>query len=91
MLYAVLYVRVNRFIVVVLVPSVVSAVVAVTAMRVLLFVWDGSILRECEGDDNAGVVPVSTRGSGTVSSVDDVLKMSGEGGVCVICLARGGR
>ena len=32
-----------------------DAVVAVTVMRVLLFVLDVSMLRECEGDSNAGV------------------------------------
>ena len=33
----------------------VDAVVAVTVMRVLLFVLHVCMLRECEGDDNAGV------------------------------------
>ena len=40
---------------VVLVPYVVGAVVAVTVMRVLLFVLDVSMMRECDGDGNAGV------------------------------------
>ena len=38
---------------VVLVPYVVGVVVLVTLMRVLLFVLDASMLRECEGDGNA--------------------------------------
>ena len=58
------------------------------------------MMRECEGDGNAGVVVVSaghvgsTRGSGIVSSAVDVLwisvvrRMGRVGGVCV--LARGG-
>ena len=66
----------------------VDAVVAVTVMRVLLFVLDVFLLRECEVDDNAGVgdgwsvVVVSaghvggTRGSCIVSSASDVLWMS---------------
>ena len=68
---------------VVLVPCVVNAV----TMRVLLFVWDVIMLKECEGDGNAGlgdgkgVVEVSTgfeymgstRGSGIVSHADDGL------------------
>ena len=37
---------------VVFVPCLVGAVVA---MRELLFVYDVSVLRESEGDDNAGV------------------------------------
>ena len=64
------------------------------------------MVRECEGDDNAGVgdgggvVVVSawhecvgvTRGLGIVSSASDVLGMSGHVGECEIyvCLARGG-
>ena len=61
-------------------------------------------MRGCEGDGNAGVrsgrdvVAVgvcmgSTRGSGVVSNICDVLEMSvvrGVGGVCGMCLARGG-
>ena len=39
---------------VVVVPNVV-AVVAVTVMRVLLFMLHVCMLRECEGDGNAGV------------------------------------
>ena len=86
-----------------LVPCVVGAV---TEMRVLLFVWDVSMLRECDCNGNYGVVAVNagcdcmggTRGSGSVSSADDVLDMSvlrgmrGVGGVCemCMCLARGG-
>ena len=34
---------------------VVCVVCVVTAMRVLLFVWEVSMLRECEGDGNDGV------------------------------------
>ena len=59
----------------------------------------------CEGDGNAGVgsgrgvVAVSaymggTRGSGVLCSAGDVLDMSvvrGVGGVCGMCLGRGGR
>ena len=37
-----------------MVPCV-DAVVAVTVMRVLLFVLHVCMLRECEGDGNAGV------------------------------------
>ena len=58
----------------------------------------------CEGDGNAGVgfrgwvVAVSahmggTRGSGVLSSAGDVLEMSvlrGIGGLCDMCLTRGG-
>ena len=58
----------------------------------------------CEGDGNAGVgfgggvVAVSvcmsgTRGSGVLSSTGDVLEMTvvrGAGGVCDMCMARGG-
>ena len=36
------------------VHCVVDAVVAMTVMYVLLFVWDVSVLRECEGNGNAG-------------------------------------
>ena len=71
----------------------------VTVMRLLLFVWDVSILQECEGDGNAGVwdvgcvVSVSeymggTHGSGIVSFADDVLEMSvvlGVRGVGGVC------
>ena len=70
--------------------DVVDVVVAVTVMRVLLFVLDVILLRECEGNGNAGVgdgggvVGVSTeyeyvggtRGSGIVSSAADVLGIS---------------
>ena len=66
----------------------VDAVVAVTVMRVLLFVLHVCMLRECEGDTNAGVgdggdVFVVTEGhvgdkrcSSTVSSAADVLGMN---------------
>ena len=64
----------------------VDAVIAVTVMRVLLFVLHECMLRECESDgndgDGGGVVVVSagnvggTRGSGIVSSAADVLGMS---------------
>ena len=58
-----------------------------TVMDVLLFVFDVSMPRECEGHDNAGpegVVVVNaghdyvggTRGSGIVSSAADVLGVS---------------
>ena len=81
-----------------------DTVVAVTVMRGLLFVLHVCMLRECEGDSNAGVwdggcvVVVSamhvggTRGSGTVPSTAYVLWMRGVGGVCemCMCLARGG-
>ena len=40
---------------VIVVPYVVGVVVAVTVMRVLLFVVHVRMLRECEGDSNAGV------------------------------------
>ena len=46
-------------------------------VRVLLFVWDVSMLRECQGDGNADVVCVymgGIRGSGSVPSGDDVLE-----------------
>ena len=57
-------------------------------------------VRVCEGDGNAGVgsgggvVALSacmsgTRGSGVLSSTGDVL-VRGVGGVCDMCLARGG-
>ena len=56
-------------------------------MRVLLFVFDLSMLRECEGDGNAGVgdggcvgagheYVGGTRGSSIVSSAADVLGMN---------------
>ena len=68
---------------VVLVPSV-DTLVAVTMMRVLLFLLNVCMLRECDGDGNTGVgaggdvVAVSagceymggTRGSGFVSSAE---------------------
>ena len=65
-----------------------DVVVAVTVMRVLLFVLYVCMLRECEGDRNAGVgdgeavAMVSaghvggTRGSGIVSSAVYVLGVS---------------
>ena len=73
-----------------MVPYVVGAMVAVDMMCVLLFVLDVSMLRECQGDGNAGmvdgrgVVLVSagyeyvgdTRGSRSVSSAANVLWMS---------------
>ena len=73
---------------------------AVTEMRVLLFVKHVCMLRECEGDGNAGVgngggvVVVcaghvgGTCGSGIVSSAADVLGMSvvrGMRGVGGVC------
>ena len=82
-----------------------GAVVALTVMRVLLLVCEVSMLREFEGDGNAGVGTAvcgceymgGTRGSGVASSADDVLDISvvrgvrGVGGVCemCMCLARG--
>ena len=50
-------------------------------MHVLLFVLHVCMLRECQGDGNAGVVAVSaymggTRGSGVLSTACDVLEMS---------------
>ena len=81
-----------------------SSVVAVTVMHVLLFVLHVCAVTVWEGDDNAGVVSgggvvaVSVcmsgiRGSGVLSSTGDVLEMSVVrvvGGVCGMCLARGG-
>ena len=74
---------------------------AVPVMHVLLFALHACMLRECEGDRNAGVGDrgvvvvsaghvVGTRGSGIVSSV--VRGMRGVDGVCgmCMCLARGG-
>ena len=71
----------------------VDAVVAVVVMSVLLFVLHVCMLRECDGDGNAGVVSAGnvggTRGSRILSSAADVLWMSvvrgmrGVGGVCV--------
>ena len=77
----------------------VGAVVAVTVMHVLLFVYAARMLG-CEGDCNAGMGSVrggvavsaymgSTRGSGVLSSAGDVLEMSvvrGVGGVYVVCV-----
>ena len=80
----------------------VSAVVSVTVIRVLLFVWDVSVLRECKSDGNAGVRAVgcvvtlsvgcdymgSTCGSGIVSSTYEC-GVRGVGGVCEICMCLG--
>ena len=77
---------------------------AVTVVRVLLFGLHVCMLRECEGDGNAGVrdgeaVVVMnaghvgcTHGSGIVSGAADVLGMRRLGGVCemCMCLDRGG-
>ena len=75
-----------------------EAVIAVTVMRVLLFVLHVRMMRECEGDGIAGVVVVSaghvggTHGSGIVSSAADVLWMSvvrgmrGVSEVCEMCM-----
>ena len=62
-------------------PWSVCEVVLVTVIRVPLFVLDVSILRECKGDDNAGVVAEheyvdDTHGSGILSSATDMLGMS---------------
>ena len=54
-----------------MVPFVVGSVVAVTVMRELLFVLDVIMLRECEGDGNAGVGD----GGGIVAV---------SGGICVL-------
>ena len=79
---------------------VLCVVSAVTVRRVLLFVCDVSMMRECEDDGNAGigdwrgVVAVSamdeymgdTRGSCIVFSADDMLDMSVVHGVRgVVC------
>ena len=75
----------------------VGAVLAMTVMRVLLYVLDVSMLREYDGDgtsceeDGEGVIAVSlwheyvddTRGSDIVSSAADVL------GTCVVRELRG--
>ena len=72
-----------------MVPYVVGAVLSVTVMRLLLFVFDVSMLKGCDGDDNAavgdggGFVAVSvgyeyvggTRDSGSVTIAADVLKV----------------
>ena len=87
-----------------MVPYVVGAVLAVTVIHVLLFVFAARLLG-CEGYGNAGVgsggsvVAVSpymggTRGSGDLANAGDVLGMSVVicvGGVCdmCMCLARG--
>ena len=79
-----------------------DAVVAVTVMRVLLFVLHACMLKECKDNRNAGVgdggVVVNaehvggTCDSGIVSSADDVLGMSvvhgmrGASGVCEMCM-----
>ena len=69
-------------------------------MHVLLFVLDVCMLRECEGDGNAGVgaggcvVGMSARheyvggthGSGIMPNIADVLGMKGVGGVCEMCM-----
>ena len=78
----------------------VDTVVAVTVMHVLLFVLPVCMLRECEGDNNAGVgMDVvgaghvgGTRGLCIVSIAADVLWMSvvrgmrGVAGVCEMCM-----
>ena len=66
-----------------------------TVMRVMLFVLDVSMLRECDGDGNAGVgleYVGGTRDSGIVSSAADVLEMGGVGRVYEMCMCftRGG-
>ena len=89
-----------------MVPYVVGGVFAVTMMHVLLFVYDVSMLREYEGDSNAGVgdggsvsavntgheYVGGTRVSDIVSSASAVLGMRGVGGACEMCmiLARDG-
>ena len=73
----------------VLIPYVVDAVVVLTVMRVLLFVWDISVLIsiECERNANVDVGGLGicgcgesgcasmggTRGSSIVSSANDVI------------------
>ena len=77
----------------------VDAVVAVTVMRVLLFMLDVCMPRGCEGDGGGvGVMRAEheyvggTRGSGIVSNAADVLGMSvvrgmkGVGGVGELCM-----
>ena len=81
--------------------SYVDAVVAVSVIRVLLFVLHVCMLRECEGarvtvmmmcgyGGCVGVVSAwyvgGTCGSGIVSRASDVLGMRGVGGVCLICM-----
>ena len=77
---------------VVMIPYVVSAVVAVTVMHVLLFVLHVCVLPECNADVGSGgsVFAVNaymggTRGSGVLSSAYDVLEM------CVFGSGWGGR
>ena len=76
---------------------VVSGLVAMTVMRVLLFVLHVCMMRKC---GNGGVVVSAghvcgTPGSGIVYSADDVLGMSvvcmmrGLGGVCEMCMLFG--
>ena len=78
-----------------------SAVVGVTVMHILLFVLHVCVMRECEGDGNAGVgsgggvVAVNacmsgTRGSCVLSSTGDVLEMSVVRGVYVFGSGRCG-
>ena len=85
-----------------MVTRVVGAVVALTVMRVLVFVYKVSMLRECKSEGNAGGGIVwaragceymgCTSGSGVVSSADDVLEMSvvravrDVGEVCEMCM-----
>ena len=47
----------------------VDAVVVVIVMRVLLFVLHVGMLRECDGDGNAGVVAVRGLGLGFTNPV----------------------
>ena len=84
-----------------MVSYVVGVVVAVNVMRILFFlVLDVSMLRECEGDSNAGmenrggVVAMSTmneyvgrsHGSDIVSTAVDVLGMSVVLGMGGVCM-----
>ena len=82
----------------VLVPSVVCAVVALTVIRVLLFMREVSMLIECDGDGNAGVGVGECMGgicgSGVVLIQETMKEMSvsvvrgvrGIGGVYEMCL-----
>ena len=67
--------------------------VAITVMRVLLFLFHVFVLREYEGVGDAGVVLAvsagcefmsDTRGSGVESTANDVLEMSMLSGVRVV-------
>ena len=85
---------------VVIVPCGVGAVGTLDMMRVMLFVWEVSMLRGCEGDDNVGVgtgggvVAVSewceymggTHCSGVVLNMSMMRGVRGVGGKCEMCM-----